>query len=286
MHDFFSEHGYGGMKMSVYKNYVLLTTPSLKEANQFIQDFDGFTVNKCKLDVKLFDPPRSSNDNFNYDQSYMRKQSPVYGRDQPLERNSYYDREPPYGSRDNQPRGRDMGYSDYPPSGYPPRDMPPRNYDNYDYREKDYPPRRDKYEPPRPDYRDPRDIRNIPYGGDPRYHDDYSHDPRRYRNPDETKTIKITNMPDDCNEADLFRLFYPSGFIRHVERRGDIGYVQFDTIEDARTAIYEMDGYKINNLHLRVEYHPDIPWLGLPRLFIPLYLIEKDGSISQKPEAQ
>ena len=298
MFNFFSDHGYGDMEMEVYEKYLILSTPSIKQANQFIQEFNAATVNKCKLDVKSLNNNPKPNDqpfsrpptDYNYDQ-FVPKQPSPYGRDPNFDRNSYYDRDPSY-LRENPPRGRDMGYPDYPPHDYPPPDYPPRdrnprNYNDYNYREKDYPPPpRDKFEPPRPEYRQPnRDF--APYPPDPRYYDDYSHDSRKDRVEYETKTIKITNLPDDCNETDLFRLFYPSGFIRHVERRGDIGYIQFDTVQDARKAIREMDGYSINNkLYLRVEYHPDIPWLGLPRLYIPLYLIEKDGSITQKTNSQ
>ena len=85
-----------------------------------------------------------------------------------------------------------------------------------------------------------------------------------------SKTIAVKNFPlDILNDRSLWDYFRESGFIRSVETRFPVGYVKFDTEEDAVRAYEDMDGRIINNSKLSVEIVPDRV-LGLPNLGVQL----------------
>lgn len=85
-----------------------------------------------------------------------------------------------------------------------------------------------------------------------------------------SKTIAVKNFPlDILNDRSLWDNFRESGFIRSVETRFPVGYVKFDTEEDAVRAYEDMDGRIINNSKLSVEIVPDRV-LGLPNLGVQL----------------
>lgn len=85
-----------------------------------------------------------------------------------------------------------------------------------------------------------------------------------------SKTIAVKNFPlDRLNDRNLWDNFRESGFIRSVETRFPVGYVKFDTEEDAVRAYEDMDGRIIYNSKLTVEIVPDRV-LGLPNLGVQL----------------
>ena len=103
---------------------------------------------------------------------------------------------------------------------------------------------------------------------------------RRYM----TKTIAIRGYPYDLlTERRLFNDFYSSGFIRQVEVKEGIGYIAFDTEEDASNAIYEKNGMRIENgIRISIESVEDRP-MNLPKLGVPL-VIQEVKTYDRKPD--
>ena len=104
--------------------------------------------------------------------------------------------------------------------------------------------------------------------------DDRRFEPRRRY---VTKTIAIKGYPYDLlTERRLFNDFYPTGFIRQVEVKDGIGYIAFDTEDDANNAMYEKHGRWMENglFRLSIEFVEDRP-MNLPKLGIPLVI--QDG---------
>ncbi|KAM1899976.1 hypothetical protein ACFX15_028521 [Malus domestica] len=84
----------------------------------------------------------------------------------------------------------------------------------------------------------------------------------RRRNDD--NSVRVSNLSEDTQEADLHELFRPFGPVTraHVVRdkttsvsRG-FGFVEFVSRDDAQRAINKLDGYGYDNLILRVEWAP------------------------------
>lgn len=162
-------------------------------------------------------------------------------------------------SRDSMSLSRD--YRD-PRSDY--RDGPDRrDYDDRNYRE----PRgmRDSF----------RDSHSPRYSRDSDYYDRRPSD--NYRSSDrsrKTKTVVVSGTPLTLTERDVFDAFARiQCFVRQVEKRGSVIYVQFDTIDDADKGIRKLHGDVISGCRIYIEFVEDKP-LNLPVLKIPLVIME------------
>ncbi|KAK9727182.1 hypothetical protein RND81_05G264100 [Saponaria officinalis] len=84
-------------------------------------------------------------------------------------------------------------------------------------------------------------------------------DPRR-RNDD--NTVRVNNLSEDAQEADLHELFEAFGRVtrtfvatdRSTKMSKGYGFVTFARREDAQKAILKLDGYGYDNLILKVEW--------------------------------
>ena len=102
-------------------------------------------------------------------------------------------------------------------------------------------------------------------------------DDRRYENRRRlsTKTIAIRGYPFDLlNDRRLFNDFYSTGFIRQVEVKDGVGYIAFDSEEDASRAYAEKNGTRVDNVRITIESVEDRP-MNLPKLGIPLVIQEQ-----------
>jgi RNA recognition motif-containing protein len=105
--------------------------------------------------------------------------------------------------------------------------------------------------------------------GHERRHDDPSPRPRSSR-AIRSRTIAVKNYPADyLGDRNLWHDFRETGFIRQIEVRRGIGYVQFDTEADAVNAVAEMNGRRLSGSRITVELIPD-RILGLPNVVVPL----------------
>ncbi|MCL7041648.1 hypothetical protein MKW94_021145 [Papaver nudicaule] len=81
-------------------------------------------------------------------------------------------------------------------------------------------------------------------------------------NPADTPSIRVSNLSDDTNDADLLALFDGFGpvvrarviFDQHTEKSRGFGFVNFVHKEDAERAIAEMNGYGYDHLLLHVGW--------------------------------
>lgn len=100
--------------------------------------------------------------------------------------------------------------------------------------------------------------------------------PRSYNRPRvHSKTISVRGIPENLlTERKLFNEFYSTGFIRQVEVKDGVGYILFDTENDAARAIDTMDRHKVDMFTVYLDSVEDRP-MNLPRLGIPLIVQEQ-----------
>ena len=91
---------------------------------------------------------------------------------------------------------------------------------------------------------------------------------------DSSKTVVVTGNPLTLTERDVFDEFARiQCFVRQVEKRGSVIFVQFDLPDDADKGIRKLNGEVINGCRIHVELVEDKP-LNLPVLKIPLVIME------------
>jgi RNA recognition motif-containing protein len=79
------------------------------------------------------------------------------------------------------------------------------------------------------------------------------------------------------NDRALYNDFYAVGYLKQVEvdKTAGIGYLQFDTEEDAQNAVRKNDGMRIEGARVKVELIPDRA-LNVPNLLVPLVVADKE----------
>jgi hypothetical protein len=83
-------------------------------------------------------------------------------------------------------------------------------------------------------------------------------------------TISVKGYPPELlTDRNLWDHFCRVGFIRQIECRGDTGFIQFDTEDDAQNAFEDMDDATVGDAVIRVNVVPDM-LLNLPNVVIPL----------------
>ena len=95
-----------------------------------------------------------------------------------------------------------------------------------------------------------------------------------------SRTIQIDFYPEDqLTDRHIWNDFYTIGFIRFIETRGKVAYIQFDTESDAFKACSQMDRFLIGGKYpIMVRQIPDRIF-GIPDVGIPL-IFEKDPQIN------
>jgi len=82
------------------------------------------------------------------------------------------------------------------------------------------------------------------------------------RSKDEANTIRVTNLPEEIQDADIRELFSPLGRISRIFLARDkytgaskgFAFVSFDRKEDAAKAVATVHGHGYANLILNVEW--------------------------------
>jgi hypothetical protein len=103
----------------------------------------------------------------------------------------------------------------------------------------------------------------------------YPHSPPE---PLRSRTVAVRGYPPAyLTDRNLYTDFYPLGYLKQVEvdRAAGIGYLQFDTEEDALNAIRKNDGMRIEGARVAVELIPDRA-LNVPNLLVPLVVTDRD----------
>lgn len=99
-----------------------------------------------------------------------------------------------------------------------------------------------------------------------------SNDDRRLR----SRTISVKGYPiSKLTDRNLYNDFWKSGYLKQIEICNGIGYLQFDTPEDAETAIQKNDQMYIGGSRITVEMIPDRA-LNVPNILVPLVIADKD----------
>ena len=95
-----------------------------------------------------------------------------------------------------------------------------------------------------------------------------------------SRTIQIDFYPEDLlTDRNIWNDFYKTGFIRFIEVRGKVAYIQYDTESDAFKACSQMDHYLIDAKYpIMVRLIPDRIF-GNPEVGIPL-VFEKDPQMN------
>lgn len=97
-------------------------------------------------------------------------------------------------------------------------------------------------------------------------------DDRRIR----SRTISVKGYPaSKLTDRNLYNDFWKSGYLKQIEISNGIGYLQFDTPEDAETAIQKNDQMYISGSRISVEMIPDRA-LNVPNILVPLVIADKD----------
>jgi len=90
-----------------------------------------------------------------------------------------------------------------------------------------------------------------------------------------TKTIKVVGYnPATVTKRQIFEDFRSCGYIKQIEIKDNIGFIQFDTEKDAETAQRIKNGYRNE---LTVDFVANRP-LNIPRFEIPLIISEKNAA--------
>ena len=91
-----------------------------------------------------------------------------------------------------------------------------------------------------------------------------------------SKTVVVRNYPAEyLSDRNLWNDFRECGFVRDVEARPPLGYIRFDTQDDAIRAVKEMDGAVLSRSKISVEMIPDRE-VGLPNMTAKLYIDGED----------
>lgn len=99
-----------------------------------------------------------------------------------------------------------------------------------------------------------------------------SKDGRRIR----SRTISVKGYPaSKLTDRNLYNDFWKSGYLKQIEISNGVGYLQFDTPEDAEAAIQKNDQMYIEGSRITVEMIPDRA-LNVPNILVPLVIADKD----------
>jgi RNA recognition motif-containing protein len=101
--------------------------------------------------------------------------------------------------------------------------------------------------------------------------------PRRPRPPRiASHTVSITGYPShSLTDRRLWHDFSKLGFIREIECQNNVGYIEYDTEDDAYNAMKEMDEATVEHVSIQVTMIPDRV-LNKPDIYIPLARVDKD----------
>ncbi|OHS98819.1 hypothetical protein TRFO_01886 [Tritrichomonas foetus] len=107
--------------------------------------------------------------------------------------------------------------------------------------------------------------------------------PKRYPSVDErrirSRTICVKGYPlSKLTDRNLYHDFWKSGYLKQIEISNGVGYLQFDTPDDAETAILKNDQMCISGSRITVEMIPDRA-LNVPNVLVPLVIADKDDRI-------
>lgn len=110
-----------------------------------------------------------------------------------------------------------------------------------------------------------------------------SREDRHYEEPPERSfTISVfCDAQNVLSDRVLWETFKDIGFVRQIECINGVGYVQFDSEDDAKIAHEELNGKEVEGYLIYVQLIPD-RILNRPRLGIPLEKIEIDEASIQK----
>jgi hypothetical protein len=103
----------------------------------------------------------------------------------------------------------------------------------------------------------------------------------RTRSPEDREKIRSRTVavrgypPSYLNDRTLYSDFYPLGYLKQIEINRGVGYLQFDTEDDAENAVNKNDGMRIEGSRVTVELIPDRA-LNVPNLLVPLQIVEKE----------
>jgi hypothetical protein len=96
--------------------------------------------------------------------------------------------------------------------------------------------------------------------------------------PIRSRTVAVYGYPSNyLNDRALYNDFYGVGYLKQIEidKSAGIGYLQFDTEEDASNAVRKNDGMRIEGARVKVELIPDRA-LNVPNLLVPLIVADKE----------
>ena len=118
----------------------------------------------------------------------------------------------------------------------------------------------------------------LPYNKNNIYKDNkYLINPSKFENidPKFSRTIEIKGYPSNIlTRRKLFEDFRSCGYIKQIEIKENIGFIQFDTIDDAKTAQLTKNGFREGII---VDFIPDRP-LNLPKFEINLIISERNNN--------
>jgi hypothetical protein len=106
--------------------------------------------------------------------------------------------------------------------------------------------------------------------------------PKRSSRTLRSKTVSVKGYPREyLGDRNLWNDFRETGFIRHIEVRGDVGYIQFDSENDALACVESMDGRTLTGSRISVKHIPD-RILNLPDIVVELMVPEKEQRDNKK----
>ncbi|KAH0789513.1 26S protease regulatory subunit 4 [Histomonas meleagridis] len=89
-----------------------------------------------------------------------------------------------------------------------------------------------------------------------------------------SRTLAIRGYPPQLlTDRNLYNDFWKYGYLKQIEIKKSVGYLQYDTESDAANAIHEKNGTFVNGEKIFVECIPDKA-LNVPNILVPLVIAE------------